>query len=696
MKSEYNYDLYKKYADLCLNKNQYDSLVKWGIIPDGLENIFDRSYDISGSLFSVSKEGVYSGKIPKIIASLNESLFLENWCNYYNFKNTCMLVYKDFLVISSEPKMDSKSDTLIPASTLPVAIPIHRIKDLSLSETKDFNYNPIYNLKITFDNGSTYHANLFTCASYSNGFGKTFGPYLQGCNWSFEVNQILLKKKLKYTPGYENYNQMVVLNELKIIMINAKNFSRVENAIMNLECSTSVTNKLLDSIYSSDTLLVFTMVKYLKELKESKCDSVLIDKLEEIKQIMKKLNSQIDEYKEKIKGLNKELENKKLELEIAGLFKKMNIKNEINELELEIKDYNKKINSSCVPSFKIADVCSALLSHSSNFDYDISKNKLALELYETCAKKGIEELNSEDDEIIFEAICKRLNIDSSMNPKELFVQGKKSYSEKDKPSRKSILLEKIHDEELYKFEKDRIKFVGKDKYFNKVNLEIKKKNSMSELMDLGYQSGKLATQTRAVKSDEYILGGLASGIGGAAAGLATASDIREKNIKAENYAREKREQGYKLMRDSKNMKSSLDDEIFDLELSKRTIENGLCDTEHTERYFEYLDCKVTNYKTKIDGNMSIDIEINFKKEPVIKNIPIIIDGSLLINIKNNNKIVGNAYLNAPGFDILSTKEIGFNCEQKYSVIGLPISEEFNKDLDYQFEIEPVNIWMIEK
>lgn len=88
-----------------------------------------------------------------------------------------MLVYKDFLVISSEPKMDSKSDTLIPSSTLPVAIPIHRIKDLSLSETKDFNYNPIYNLKITFDNGSTYHANLFTRASYSNGFGKTFGPY---------------------------------------------------------------------------------------------------------------------------------------------------------------------------------------------------------------------------------------------------------------------------------------------------------------------------------------------------------------------------------------------------------------------------------------------------------------------------------------------------------------------------------------
>ena len=109
-----------------------------------------------------------------------------------------------------------------------------------------------------------------------------------------------------------------------------------------------------------------------------------------------------------------------------------------------------------------------------------------------------------------------------------------------------------------------------------------------------------------------------------------------------------------------------------------------------------MDCRVTDYKVEINGNLTINVEVGFKKEPVIKDIPIVIDGSLLINIKHNNKIVGNAYLNAPGFNVTSIRKIGFNYEQKYSVIGLSMDGEFDENIDYEFEIKPINIWMIEK
>lgn len=696
MNTEYSNILYKKYADLCLNKNQYNSLVKYGIIPNGLENIYDGCCGrLSAGVGKQLIKGPYRGRIPEEAASYKELLFFEDWSNC-SIKGTCMLIYQDFLVLCSEPKDDVLDHTLKP--NLPVVIPLYRIADLSLSETRDSDYNPVYALKITFDNDKTYSAKLFTRVSYSNGYGTKFGPYLQGCNWSFEANQILLNQALKYTSGYEIYNQTCILNKLKMIINNAKNFSKIEDAILNLGCSTIVTNRLLDSMYSNRGLLVFTMVENLNELRKSKCSSDLIDKLESVELTIRELNSQIIKFREKLKEINKELRNKEKELETVSLFKKKSIKDEINKLEMKIEDYSKKIKSSCVPSSKIAEIYDCLLKYLSDniSDFDSSKNKLALKLYEMCNKRGIENLNSEDDEILFEAICKNLNIDSSLNLKKLFEQGKKCYNEKDRPTKKEILLKSIADEELYKSERDKTKFIGKDKYFNKIDLIIQEKNAMKELMDFDYQAGKLATKTKAVKSDEYILGGLANGIAGGAAGLATVNDIRQKNAAAEIYAQKTVSQGYKLMNDSREKKQLLNNDIYELERRKSEIDEKLCDINHREKYFEYLDCRVTDYKVEINGNLTINVEVGFKKEPVIKDIPIVIDGSLLINIKHNNKIVGNAYLNAPGFNVTSIRKIGFNYEQKYSIIGLSMDGEFDENIDYEFEIKPINIWMIEK
>ena len=703
MSIEYSNYLYKKYADLCLDKEKYYLLVELGIIPKNLENIYEGDYGglSAGYTRGSAKVGPYFGKIPYVAASLKESLFLEDWANYSHKNHTCMLVYQNFLVICSEPQMEPLGSKLIPNNILPVVIPLYRIMDISISEGKDYRYKPLYKLDITFDNNQKYSAILFTRVQYKNGYGTDKGTYLQGINWSFETNQICLSHALSYDPGKELYNQNYILNVLQNLVNNALNFSKLENIIENMGCNKRVSKKLLDMIYTNEANLVFTMIDNIEELKKTGIDSQIIEKLEKVLDEKEKTTKKIESLNAHVVKLKSELKDKKKNIKTANFLKKISIKSEINKLEEEINKTNESINTIHISDELIYDTYNSILNLSKHNEYDLTigdKNK-ALELYKVCSIRGIESIDTEEEQLLFETIFKSLNITEESNPQKMFEFGKKLYidnNKNNKKSKKEITLKKIEDEEKYNLEKNRIKIIGKNKYLSEIDTEIKQKEAMMQMMDFGYQTGKLASQAKTTKSDEYILGGMVNGLAGGAAALVTVGDIREKNVQAEIQAQKQRERGVELMTNSLNMKSSLASDSYSLKSQKKAIDSKLCDIDHTDKYFEYLNCKVIGSELNISGYLKIDVEVSFKKEPVIKNMPIVIDGSLEINVLCDDEIVGKAYLNAPGFNNLFTNSIGFNYQKNYSVISLPIKGEFDENTDYSFEIKPINIWMIEK
>lgn len=100
--------------------------------------------------------------------------------------------------------------------------------------------------------------------------------------------------------------------------------------------------------------------------------------------------------------------------------------------------------------------------------------------------------------------------------------------------------------------------------------------------------------------------------------------------------------------------------------------------------------------------MTIKMDIRYKTTPEINGVPVIIDGSLHIDVMDGEKVVGEAYFCAPGFDETNLKKVGFvpnirnSKTNTYTIIAVPIFADFDKDKKFKIRITPVNVWMIEQ
>lgn len=692
MKEEYKNNLFKKYADLCVDKKIYKKLENDGIIYKGLRDVYTGFYGQSSSMFtrSSAKLGKFNGIIPTKAASYNEILFLENWINSSRENDTCVLVYRDFMVICSEPKMEVFKKNLISNYEEPVAIPLSKIVKVSAIEKKDIDHNSHYGMKIEFENGQNYYAFLFTRAHYSNGYGMDMGTYLQGNNWSFQTNQ-LLGHNLSYDPGDEELNQNYFIDFFQDLINNCTDYEVIENAIIELGCNTKITKYLLENMYNSKINFVFKLIDLYDDIKKENNNPELIKKLERLLKRADELTKKITEYNGEIQEIRNKINKKNDELLSANLFKKIEINKEINNLKKQIKMIEDDINNTHLSEEDIDSVYDLFIKGQ---NIDRSQRELAIKLYDKCIEKNIDNLNDEDNLAIFNIICNSMNIGDDRQ--ELFEIGRKNKDNKKDSSRKEILLQKINDEESYNFAKKKTLIVGKDKYALEARAMLNDAEAKKAISNLAYQIGVSETTFKAKKSDEYILGGIANGIAGGAAALATVSDIRSKNAQAEIDAASIREHGYDLMRQASDFSDIFSSNIYSIKSKLKKIDEKLCDVDNTAKYYDYLDCKISDYVVNQGGELEITVDVKLTKEPKLKDIPIIIDGSLLIEIYSGSKKVGDAYLVAPGLNVLDTSKIGFNVCDKYSVIGLPLEEDFVQDSKYDFIIKPINVWMIEK
>ena len=130
--------------------------------------------------------------------------------------------------------------------------------------------------------------------------------------------------------------------------------------------------------------------------------------------------------------------------------------------------------------------------------------------------------------------------------------------------------------------------------------------------------------------------------------------------------------------------TELRNEIKTLENLLNSINSRLCDTEHTEIYYKYLNCEVKKYNINEYGYMDLDVEVSFTKPLKLNNMDIIIDGAIIIDIISENEKVGEVCLVGKEIDLYRGRlsfNFGFGTYNgiKSSLIGVPFKDRFDNE-----------------
>ena len=191
------------------------------------------------------------------------------------------------------------------------------------------------------------------------------------------------------------------------------------------------------------------------------------------------------------------------------------------------------------------------------------------------------------------------------------------------------------------------------------------------------------------------VGGLVSGIAGSVAGVAAAAKTEASNAAARASYAEAEARSYQIKGTAYAKQKQYLKEAKTYENQVQQIQSKLCDANNPKKYFDYLNCSIDYYCIEDDGSMSIFVITSFSKEPKIGEMAVAIDGSLHILVLKEERIVGDGYLCAEGFNDTDLTRVGFKNNKQYSVIGLPLQDGFDIKEEYDFKVEPINLWAIE-
>lgn len=684
-------ELYEKYAGICLSEEEYKNLENQNIIPKSLNALYSGNFANQYSGF-VS----FSGIVIDNICSCGTKLFLESWSDLDTFTSdhTAVFFFDDFLVIFVEPRINLSDSFDRAPDVLPVAIPICNIKKYTTDE-----YVAWYRIIIEFTNGEYYYA-----VTVPNGVNSR--SQLRPRNFSFHINSRLLGG-FSQSISDKKRNLDKITNRLDLLIQNCcKDYKSRIAAIKNLFSDLDIVAQLQKTVYLDKQGFVDEIMK--KESLISATDFPdVVSGLNAIREVYDKNKGIVKTKNEEKKKLNSELSNKKTLLRGAPFLKKFQIKKAISDLEEKIQRIDEEIASLVVPEEKYDLVMAAILKAKSNnkaekldkSSYGIPKTLIskAKNVYLMCKERNVTKLETEDEKKVFTLICEDKKVPKKHQNVNLFNCGAQEAFEYER-EKNYEKYQQSRTKRIVKFneEKEKSNLIGRIKYIQNAIEDQKKAEDMAKATQLLGQLADIQTQTRAVKSDSAILGGIANAIAGPAMGIATYAKVEQENAMAEVNAAETRRQGRENLSNARSLEASYQAESSGLGWTVDKINAKLCDISDSYRYYSYLDCNVESYTVEFDGTMTINIKIEFVEEPKMNGIPIVIDGSLRVEIKSGDKKVGEAYVCAPGFDETHLDKVGFNAQKKYSVIGIPMLSDFVINQEYTFEFKPVNVWMIEK
>ena len=325
--------------------------------------------------------------------------------------------------------------------------------------------------------------------------------------------------------------------------------------------------------------------------------------------------------------------------------------------------------------------------------------------FEECQQRKIDET----DEASIRIIAQKYGFLDSSKIMEFYSEAKQLFEEKKneeeaKQKRRDREVQREKERQWALAFKDSIvksKIVGTDKYINGHDEKIKMLEARAKLGVTISNYGSAMQSTTAQKQDWAIAGGIASGLAGAGAGVATALDVQRKNIEAEIEAKNIREQGRYIsgLADSDVITSFSGDAKRELNYILHGIDamkNKLVDTSATEDKFKYLDVTVTDNRVLSEYYMEFELKHSVDSDLKIVNSNAILDGSVKIVLSNDGEIIGEGVYCAPGFGELDISKIGFNVDKVGYVICKCNKNMYNTYNNLVYRVEPIKLWTIEK
>lgn len=315
--------------------------------------------------------------------------------------------------------------------------------------------------------------------------------------------------------------------------------------------------------------------------------------------------------------------------------------------------------------------------------------------YKECKKNKIYTIDTEINKQRAIAIANNLgikydNITNYFNAcKSLIENETKKQQEEYQKYKIESLKEKEND---FLFQTTRFaEFIGRDKRIamlldNRAKIEEKLNKAIAHQNAL--YDGYKFTQTK--EKDWAIAGGIASGIAGPAAGIATAMDIQAQNAQIREQNAQNR-----AMYDTATMgaKGKVGEEIvaihkeleeFDKNFEKEKIK--LVSETPKEKVFEKLSFDKTEVSISETGAFKIKTFVSGCKFTIFDKLPAVVDGTIIATLYQNNIKVGDALLVLP--------EKGISTRARKTE-GICICNA-DKNTPYEVKFAPYHLWEIEE
>lgn len=334
-------------------------------------------------------------------------------------------------------------------------------------------------------------------------------------------------------------------------------------------------------------------------------------------------------------------------------------------------------------------------------DRNIAERKEKAEkLFKMCRNNGLTAIYDENKSD-FMLMSKQFNITDFEEAKRLFAEGEASVTGVEK-QKEDAEKQKI-DQQAIDYLADatqKSELQGKEKYLSYIRREHEKTDLLSKLAksnaNLSRTSASMASNER--PRDWAIAGGLASAIGGPAAGIATAADMQAKNAHdaatRTDRVKSYREQAREYDRSSQELERRANGLHYTIE----RIETAVADEDEDRKYFSRINFTFKFTNVDLAGNISFNISATVSDADTVTifNKPAFIDGSVFVYVLENGRRIGRTIVCAPKFDSANASVMGFEKLNEKVYCRPNPGEFFSKDKTYTFECEPLHIWAVQK
>jgi len=316
----------------------------------------------------------------------------------------------------------------------------------------------------------------------------------------------------------------------------------------------------------------------------------------------------------------------------------------------------------------------------------INKKDSKIKFYRECVHEGISSFDTEKNMQKAGLIAQKYKLEFS-SIEQLYLESKELNDKACEIEKAAINQKKQSEEtnELRKLERYS-EYYGRDK---RVAMLTEKYAEASRAVGSGGGvTNMLISSTTQKEMDWAVHGGIASGIAGPAAGVATAMDIQQKNAQIRQQNKENREKLAPVIATAMMVEKEMERDAKRLEYALDAAKTKLVSNMSADECLSRIDFSDTTFEVAETGSITVTANAKLKTDfCIFDDVEAVIDGTVIAQIYDGNSLIGEAKMVLPVYGLKSNsysplKGMSLSCGVK----GKP----------YLIFFKPYKLWAMEK